>query len=271
MWDSQADNEMVDPFKIIQCTATPAAVIDDQGRLLGVNRPAEVLFGRDLGSSTGRLCHEVFQGEDLFGNLFCQENCNILKMMTCEQPISCFEMRVRSAGGELLRVSVSTLVFPDNEPGQFKQVHLFQPLAEPRNSRFSKDQSRSTGDRAGFNRTWRADIHGHGYGQGQGHDQGNGHGYGDGSGQEYGDDNGNGHEFGHPLPAMRPATDAFRLTGREVEILGLLAHGKSSKDIGSALTISMSTVRNHLRNSFQKLEVHSQSEAVAYVLRNGIL
>jgi DNA-binding NarL/FixJ family response regulator len=51
------------------------------------------------------------------------------------------------------------------------------------------------------------------------------------------------------------------LTARELEILVLIAHGKSNKDIAVELSISLYTVQNHVRNLLQKLGVSNRTEA----------
>src|SRR6476620_2960649 len=61
------------------------------------------------------------------------------------------------------------------------------------------------------------------------------------------------------------------LTGREVEVLKLLAHGKSNKEIGSNLFISETTVKGHLRNIFTKLNVLSRTEAITVASRRGLV
>lgn len=62
-----------------------------------------------------------------------------------------------------------------------------------------------------------------------------------------------------------------RLTSREVEILEMLAHGKSGDDIADRLCIAPLTVRTHIRNLMAKLGVHSRLEAVAFGLQHGII
>lgn len=61
------------------------------------------------------------------------------------------------------------------------------------------------------------------------------------------------------------------LTDREHEVLALLAQGHSTQLIARTLSISTSTVRNHVRNILQKLQVHNRLEAVVYALRNGLV
>jgi PAS domain S-box-containing protein len=62
-----------------------------------------------------------------------------------------------------------------------------------------------------------------------------------------------------------------KLTLREREVLTLLARGLSTQEIAEALFISMSTVRNHVQNIFDKLGVHSRPEAIAYAYQNGLI
>jgi DNA-binding NarL/FixJ family response regulator len=61
------------------------------------------------------------------------------------------------------------------------------------------------------------------------------------------------------------------LTDREVEVLQLLAHGKSNKEIGAKLFISEFTVKGHLRNIFTKLNVLSRTEAITAATRRGLV
>jgi DNA-binding NarL/FixJ family response regulator len=61
------------------------------------------------------------------------------------------------------------------------------------------------------------------------------------------------------------------LTGRELEVLKLLANGKSNKEIGAKLFISEFTVKGHLRNLFAKLNVLSRTEAISVASRRGLI
>ncbi len=65
------------------------------------------------------------------------------------------------------------------------------------------------------------------------------------------------------------AVDDVKITEREREILTELSRGSSYSQVGDALFISVDTVRYHIRNIYRKMQVHSQSEAVAKALRRG--
>ncbi len=62
-----------------------------------------------------------------------------------------------------------------------------------------------------------------------------------------------------------------KLSGREKEVLNLLAEGSNYQEIADQLFISVDTVRHHIRNIYKKLHVHSQSEAVAKAIRKKII
>lgn len=61
------------------------------------------------------------------------------------------------------------------------------------------------------------------------------------------------------------------LSDREREILLLIVDGKSNDEISNKLFISLQTVRNHIRHIYQKLHVHSKSQAVAKAIKEGIM
>ena len=74
-------------------------------------------------------------------------------------------------------------------------------------------------------------------------------------------------------PAVSPSTpsrfetyvhECFGLTNREVEVLLLLAEGRSSSYIAEELVLSANTVRGYVKNIYQKLDVHSKQDVIDF-------
>ena len=69
----------------------------------------------------------------------------------------------------------------------------------------------------------------------------------------------------------REAPPPPRLTDREMQVLRLVARGMANRDIARELYISENTVKNHVRNILEKLQLHSRMEAVVYAVREKLL
>lgn len=74
--------------------------------------------------------------------------------------------------------------------------------------------------------------------------------------------------FKHYAPSGK---EDYSLTKREVEILQQLVLGLDSREIGDKLFISPETVRNHIKHIYEKLHVHSKSQAVAKAIKQGLV
>jgi len=61
------------------------------------------------------------------------------------------------------------------------------------------------------------------------------------------------------------------LTPREIEVLKLIAEGKSNKQIAAQLFISEKTVKNHINNILSKLHLYDRTQATLYAIRAGIV
>lgn len=72
-------------------------------------------------------------------------------------------------------------------------------------------------------------------------------------------------------PQKKVLETSHNLTEREREILNLLVKGNSYKMIADICFISMDTVRSHIKKIYEKLHVHSQTEAVAKAIHNQIV
>ena len=78
-------------------------------------------------------------------------------------------------------------------------------------------------------------------------------------------------EFKQMSRADRTSVPTPRLTERELEVLRLVAQGLNNREIAKQLFISENTVKNHVRNILEKLQLHSRMEAVMYAVREKLL
>lgn len=60
------------------------------------------------------------------------------------------------------------------------------------------------------------------------------------------------------------------LSRRECEVVGLLAGGRSNREIARALCLSPRTVQRHIANIYPKIGAHNRADATAYALRHGL-
>ena len=78
-------------------------------------------------------------------------------------------------------------------------------------------------------------------------------------------------EFKQMSRSDRQQVPTPRLTDRELEVLKLVAQGLNNREIAKRLFISENTVKNHVRNILEKLQLHSRMEAVMYAVREKLL
>jgi two-component system response regulator DegU len=77
------------------------------------------------------------------------------------------------------------------------------------------------------------------------------------------------HGGGGYIPTVEIRRPLHLLTRRECEVLQLLADGKSNRGIGETLFISEKTVKNHVSNILQKMNVNDRTQAVVSAIKNG--
>ena len=74
-----------------------------------------------------------------------------------------------------------------------------------------------------------------------------------------------------PADATGQPANSYGLTGRELEVLRLIAGGSSNREIASQLFISEHTVARHVQNIFAKLDVSSRAAATAFAFSHKLV
>ncbi len=228
-WNSEQSTEVLD---VLSQSDTPALATDIGGHIVFWNRAAERLLGRPTNQVLGRRCYDVLGGKDIFGNRFCHENCSVVSMTRKGESVQGFEIVIGNSPKQEQNISVSVLKIPGSRPELFTLVHILQPI--DRSGRLTRALERLGAQRAG---TPAAPTQ----------------------------------EGWEPVAAPTPVSlpKAPPLTDREKEILRWVAAGLQNKEIAHKLGISLATVRNHIHNILEKLDVHSKLEAVSLAFRQG--
>ncbi len=78
-------------------------------------------------------------------------------------------------------------------------------------------------------------------------------------------------EFKQMSKPDKEQSTALKLTERELEVLRLVARGLNNREVAKELFISENTVKNHVRNILEKLQLHSRMEAVMYAMKEKLL
>ncbi len=71
--------------------------------------------------------------------------------------------------------------------------------------------------------------------------------------------------------AVESDAELDRLTGREKQVLQLIAQGKSNKEIAALLELSVNTVSVHRANLMEKMNIHRTAELVLFAIRKGLV
>lgn len=228
------DPSAVDPLEIIKGIGDAAFASDESGRIVIWNRAAEKLLGYPAPRVLGRPCHEILCGMDVFGNRYCDEDCNLQRITRRGGSIRAFRWNLLVSSGERLDTFCSVITVGGPRPGQFTLIHVLQPALGLQTSDFLRQRLEEQVHDSPATAPPSLPV-----------------------GAEH-------------TPASA-SHDSVSLTGREVEILRLTSGGASAREIADHLYISVATVRTHIRNILRKMDAHTKVQAVAMALRHRLI
>jgi PAS domain S-box-containing protein len=119
-----------DLLKSLYRAPNPVYATDEQNRIIAWNRAAEQLLGHRADDVVGKACYALIAGTDIYGNDFCDRECNILKMVRRNRVVKRFDMDVRRAPGDAIRAHCAILVVPGPSASRFSIIHLLEEAEE---------------------------------------------------------------------------------------------------------------------------------------------
>jgi DNA-binding CsgD family transcriptional regulator len=119
-----------DLLKSLYRAPSPVYATDENNRIIAWNRAAEQLLGHLAADAMGKACYALIAGTDIYGNIFCDRECNVLKMVRRNRVVKRFDMDVRRVSGEALRAHCAILVVPGPSASRFSIVHLLEEAEE---------------------------------------------------------------------------------------------------------------------------------------------
>jgi PAS domain S-box-containing protein len=217
-------------------TADGVFIVDANQRIICWNKGAERILKYTEAEVLNHDCYRVIGGRVNAEKLWCHANCEVQSCIAKKTPLENFDLLTRTNEGEPVWLNV-TIVSPPNGGERFT-AHILRDVTREKSAGQAIEQFLSA---LGAQGAARNKFRG---------------------------------ERGLPrLIAARtsPLEAPAALSGREVEVLRLLAEGLSTKALAERLNISPFTARNHIQNVLVKLDLHSKAQAVSYAFKKGII
>jgi PAS domain S-box-containing protein len=213
-------------------------VVDVNKRIVRWNKGAERILKYTEIDVLNQDCYRLISGRISPDKPFCSQNCRIHAGVLRGALQKNFDLLTQTNDGEPLWLNVS-IVSPANAEEPFV-AHIFRDITREKKAELAIDQFLS-------------DLGSHGLAPKAA------------SAEKP--------AVKHLAPARHPAPDraSVALSGREIEVLTLLAEGLSTEGLAQKLNISHFTARNHIQNILVKLDLHSKAQAVSYAFKKGIL
>jgi PAS domain S-box-containing protein len=217
---------------IVANAARAAVAADSNNRILHWNDAAIELFGFTADEAIGRNLQRVMQARDVHGNRLSSDHGAFHEMVRIGEAPQSFEIAIITATGKMVRVAVSVIVVLGPQTGEYALVYLMTPMHRRRRADEAIDRLLAQTNLPGVT-----------------------------------------------MPGAQPLTGAEQrgtskqphLTRRQLEVLLLLAEGKTSGEIAEELNISVHTVRTHIQGILRSLGAANRLEAVSRALHERII
>ena len=200
--------------------------MDSADRIILWNKKCEELLGRPAKSVLGKYCHDVLNGRDANGNIYCYRNCPVAhqaRQQKPNDPVQDFQLAVETGKGGRKQINVSLFAISSYHPALSTVVHVLRE-GKGRPTSLEQDLTRKAASIA------------------------------------------------EPLwPLATKEGQPIDLSKREKEILRCMAEGLSTSEIAKKHFIAPVTVRNHVQNILQKLDVHTKLAAVVFAYRHDLI
>jgi PAS domain S-box-containing protein len=213
-------------------------IVDADRHIVRWNAAAEKILKYPEGDVVNRECFRVVSGRSSPDTKFCSQSCSIHSCVLKGGRPENFDLFTQTREGDPIWLNV-TILSQSNTPNPFI-AHIVRDITSEKGAslaleRFLGDLSTSKG--------------------------------------EHRENSSNG-MVGEPAAASRQRSRykaSTGLSGREIEVLTLLAEGLSTRSLALKLNISHFTARNHIQNILVKLGLHSKAQAVSYAFKKGLL
>jgi PAS domain S-box-containing protein len=224
-------------FDTLCNTGDGVYIVDANQHIVRWNKAAERILKYSELDVLNRDCYQVLSGKTSPDKLFCGQNCKVHSGVLNGSPQQNFDILTKTNEGEPLWLNIS-IVSPANGEDPFV-AHIIRDITREKRMELALDKflasldTQSTASKETFAEK----------------------------------------PMTRHLAAPRGAADrpSATLSGREIEVLTLLAEGLSTKNLAQKLSISHFTARNHIQNILVKLDLHSKAQAVSYAFKKGIL
>lgn len=119
-----------DVLDIISATADGAFAIDARGRIVMWNKAAEKILGFKSDEVVGKHCFEIVSGRDQYENMFCFQDCQVMRLAKKSEPIRNYDLLMKGKNGKSVWTNVSVMIIPGAKRNLFTMIHLFREIEQ---------------------------------------------------------------------------------------------------------------------------------------------